>query len=133
MKVVLDSNVLVAAFAARGLCHEVLETCLHSHKVATSDVILKETHRNLMGKIKLPEETADRIVEFIRENSAVVSPAKVEKDACRDPQDLPVLGTAMAGKADCIVTGDGDLLTIGKHEWIEILSPRDFWKRISRV
>lgn len=37
-----------------------------------------------------------------------------------------ILGTAVAGNADCIVTGDNDLLTIGRFRGVDIIVPSDF-------
>jgi len=37
MKIVLDANVIVAAFAARGLCEAVFELCLSCHITAASE------------------------------------------------------------------------------------------------
>ena len=44
------------------------------------------------------------------------------------PADLPVLGTVLAAKADCLVTGDNDLLALGEFSGHAILSPRAFWQ-----
>jgi predicted nucleic acid-binding protein len=38
-----------------------------------------------------------------------------------------VLGTVLAAQADCLVTGDKDLLTLGQYQAIRILSPRQFY------
>lgn len=51
-------------------------------------------------------------------------------DACRDGDDLPVLGTLLAAKADCLVTGDQDLLELREFHSIPILSPRAFHDRL---
>jgi putative PIN family toxin of toxin-antitoxin system len=56
-------------------------------------------------------------------------PARV----CRDEDDDVVLATALAGKADVIVTGDEDLLVLKKFRGIEILSPRQFLKLLDRT
>ena len=45
---------------------------------------------------------------------------------CRDPDDDQVLGTAIAGDAACLITGDKDLLTLGTFETVDILLPKDF-------
>jgi predicted nucleic acid-binding protein len=37
MRIVLDSNVIVAAFAARGLCESVMEVCLSEHEIFFSE------------------------------------------------------------------------------------------------
>ncbi len=43
-----------------------------------------------------------------------------------DPEDNIILGTAVAGKADLLVSGDKKhLLPLGKIEEISILSPRE--------
>ena len=62
----------------------------------------------------------------MRSFSIVVTPDVVAKDACRDINDLPVLGTAIAGGADVLVTGDKDLLILHPFQNIAILSPREF-------
>jgi predicted nucleic acid-binding protein len=46
---------------------------------------------------------------------------------CRDADDDVVLGTAIAGRCDAIVTGDKDLLDLGGYRDIPIVSPRAFW------
>jgi predicted nucleic acid-binding protein len=48
----------------------------------------------------------------------------------RDKDDLPVLGTAIAGEATCIVTGDQDLLTLRRFRGIDIVNPRTFYDRL---
>ena len=48
------------------------------------------------------------------------------KLGCRDPDDDKLLETAMMGAADCLVTGDRDLLDMSPFQDIPILSPADF-------
>jgi putative PIN family toxin of toxin-antitoxin system len=45
---------------------------------------------------------------------------------CRDPKDNRLLEVAGDGKADVLVTGDRDLLVLGRHESTPILSPAAF-------
>jgi putative PIN family toxin of toxin-antitoxin system len=131
VKVVLDTNVLLAAFATRGLCEAVLEACLASHEIVVSEHILDELRRHLTGKLRVPADQADETVDVIREHAVVVQPTVVPDDACSDRDDLPVLGTAVAGQADCIVTGDSDLLMLERFGAILVLSPRAFHGRLS--
>jgi predicted nucleic acid-binding protein len=51
---------------------------------------------------------------------------------CRDPEDLPVIGTALAGGAHYLVTGDKDLLYIREFRGTAILTPREFYEVLSR-
>jgi predicted nucleic acid-binding protein len=41
-----------------------------------------------------------------------------------------VLETAVAGRADCIVTGDQDLLVLDPFQGIRILLPADFLREV---
>lgn len=46
--------------------------------------------------------------------------------ACRDPKDDKFLTLALSIKADCIITGDKDLLVLHPFREIPILTPADF-------
>ena len=55
-----------------------------------------------------------------------IEPARLRERVCRDKDDDVVLATALAGKADVIVTGDDDLPALKAFRGIRILSPRRF-------
>lgn len=130
MRVVLDSNVLIAAFASRGLCEAVYQVCLARREIVVSEEMLVEVGRNLRAKLKLGSARASQIVSFIRRNAQIVKPERVPAGACRHADDLSVLGALSAGKADCLVTGDQDLLVLKQYAGIPILSPRGFYERL---
>jgi uncharacterized protein len=127
MRLVLDSNVLIAAFVARGVCSELLEYCVREHEPVTSEAVLEEVRRNLVDKIKVTAAQADQTVRLLRTRLEVVEPVAVAPPVCRDSDDDVVLGTALAGRCEAIVTGDGDLLDLVTHRDIAIVSPRGFW------
>lgn len=56
----------------------------------------------------------------------LVSPVILGQQICRDADDDLILGTALAANADCLVTGDKDLLVLQQFQGIDILRPRDF-------
>lgn len=126
MKIVLDSNIFVAAFATRGICEAILELCLDQHEMAVSRELLHEVRRNLIKKVKLPEQTADEIIAFIETKSVLVTPAELGQADCRDEEDLKILGTAVAFGSDYLVTGDQDLLILGQIGRIGIGNPSTF-------
>ena len=132
MRIVLDANVVVAAFAARGLCESLFELCLGSHEILLSEPLLDEIRRNLTKKVKLERRTTAGIERLLRENGSLLDPAAVPADACRDADDLHVLGLAKAGKADYLVTGDNDLLALNHYGRCRIVTPRQFWSLIQR-
>jgi len=133
MKVVLDANVVIAAFAARGLCEALLELCLEKHEITASAPLLQEVSDKLPAKIKLPPETVEEIVSFLERHTSNVQPAYVPADARRDPDDLMVLGTAKAAGASYLITGDRDLLTLDSFGDIRIVTPRQFWEAQSQT
>ena len=127
MRVFLDTNVLVSAFATRGLCADVMRDVLAEHTLVTGEVVLQELRRVLRTRLKLPIETADAIEALLREHEVIVRPRKVEGPDVRDPDDRWVLTSAVIGRADVLVTGDRDLLDLGSKAPLPIVDPRGFW------
>ena len=132
MRVVLDTNVIIAAFAARGLCADIFEVCLESHNIIMSEFILSEAEKHLIRKIRVPRTITQNIIDYLRDMSEIVEPAKVEVSVCRDKDDVNIIGTALNGNARCIITGDNDLLVLKKFRKIAIITPREFWRRLKR-
>jgi len=132
MKIILDTNVIIAAFAARGLCSAVFELCLDRFDVVLSEAILKETFTHLHGKIKLPRHQCNMIVSYLRENFLVYETDDPDGSLCRDQSDLHVLGLAKRSMADYIITGDKDLLELVRYEGTKIVTPREFWTVLKR-
>ena len=133
MRVVLDSNVLVAAFVARGTCAELLEHCVREHQLLSSEYILEEVRRNLVSKARASDRDADDAVKLLRTRLTLVEPTDLGRRACRDSEDDPILGTAVAARCDLLVTGDNDILELGEYETIRIVSPRGFWSHEGRA
>lgn len=130
MNVVLDANVIIAAFASRGLCEAVMTVCLDRDGLVTSEYILSEVAEKLAHKLKLPPARVREIVQLLRDNARVVIPADVPADACPDADDLPVLGTMTVAAGECLVTGDAALLALGQYAGIPIHSPRQFYEQL---
>jgi uncharacterized protein len=127
MKIVLDANVIISAFATRGLCESVMEVCLSEHDIVLSDGLLDEILINLRNKIKLPSDVIINIETLLRDHSHFSNPVPLPSDSCRDSDDIKILGLAVASNADYIVTGDKDLLVLNKFQSIPVISPRTFY------
>ena len=127
MRVCLDTNVLVAAFATRGLCADVLRAVLAEHDLVVGDVILAELRRVLATKFKLPADRIEAIETVFAPFPSVQKPDKPASSAIRDAADRWIVATAVAGNADVLVTGDRDLLDVSDSLPVRILDPRAFW------
>ena len=77
MKVVLDTNVIIAAFSARGLCADLLEVCLADHQIFTSGHILDEVQDNLLKKLRLADDRVAEIRIFLESVASIVIPVDV--------------------------------------------------------
>jgi len=132
MRIVLDTNVIIAAFAAHGLCSEVFEVCLTSHTIVISEHILSEVERGLIKKIHLPKNITASVIDYLRDIAEFFEPQLIEDSACRDIEDRKIIGTAINGNAHLLITGDNDLLTLMKVMKTDIVTPREFWKRLRK-
>ena len=153
MKIVLDSNILVAAFATRGLCSSLLELCLDRHEIIISRVVAKlgmidfppaagenarpaaKTNYILMKcklsrKIKLPRDKVEAVVKYLKEFCEVNGYTRIAGGVCRDKKDDDIIAFAVSNRVRYLITGDDDLLSLKKYEEVEIVSPRVFWARV---
>jgi uncharacterized protein len=127
MRVVFDSNVLVAAFATHGVCHDLFEYCLRNMTIVCSDFIAAEVERILITKIKTPAKTASEIIEYLKTQTEWVTPGNKSTQGLRDPNDQMIITTALSTEADFLITGDKDLLVLKKVNKTTMILPRDFW------
>lgn len=128
MRLVFDTNVIVAGIVAEGLCREIVEVELPQHEVFLSPPLWSELLGTLRDKFDLAEGELP-ILALYRRHATWLAPAPLAPPVCRDPDDDWVLATAIAAGAEAIVTGDRDLLDLGRTGAIEILTPREFLSR----
>lgn len=128
MKVFFDTNVLIAAFATRGLCADLFAHVLLEHDLVVGEVVLGELRTKLRTKLKLPKKTIDEIEAQLRDSVVVKTPAKHLGLRISDPDDEWVVASALAGGADVLVTGDAAILKLGKRAPLPILSLRGLWE-----
>ncbi len=133
MKVFLDTNVLVSAFVARGLCADLYRYLLAEHEVQTGEVNLVELKRTLRDKLSATAERIAAVELLLRDHTIVPKPATRSTIRIRDRDDECVLASAFAAEADMFVTGDQDLLSIAGEIPLPVVTPREAWERLRNI
>ncbi len=115
MRGVFDTNVLARAHQkAQGPARRaLLDVVSGSHVLIVSPYLLLElerilTYPRLLKRSGLSPEDILEYIEGLAEVSSLVVPAPVPGEFVRDPSDVPILGTALAGRADVLCTRDAD-------------------------
>jgi len=132
VSIAFDTNVLLSGIFTRGLCEALVHACFGNDAcvVVLSEHMLNELMRHAAGKFGVPRGELREVAPFLRSEAEFVDPADVPADSCNDPDDLPALGTALAGRADCLVTGNRELLTLRSFQGAPILSSRSRYRHL---
>lgn len=133
LRVVLDTNVLVSGIAypasipgriVEAWKRGAIEVVLSRHIVEELTRVLPRLNHRLNWQ---PADFVDQ-VDLLAIQAELVEPDPTQNNAAvRDADDVPVLGTLIASKADYLITGDDDLLALAEH--YPIVTPAEFWRK----
>jgi putative PIN family toxin of toxin-antitoxin system len=140
MRIVLDTNVLIAAFykPLRGpsFSKEVFDYVVERETVVLSPDIIDEFQNKCFQKLKMPRLVIKNLLALVMRKTEMVWPNHVSFDQVpmdlRDPKDRHVLALTLSIKADLLLSWDKDLLTLGKVGCTRILTPREFWDEVGQ-
>ena len=127
MKVVFDTNILVAALVFPGgrgeaALRRIVE---EQDQLVISRPILDELLRILGRKFARDAEELAHAAVFLSELGVLVRPRRRLR-VVRDEPDNRILECAVVGRAQAIVTGDKALLALGEYDGVRIISLRDY-------
>ena len=129
----LDTNILVSMIIFPSqMFLEMLATITKYHKLVLSSYVLNELSDVVMRKFPKRKESFKKFLAAIP-YEIFVTPQDMDMDLfeIRDTMDYPVLYSAIVAKADVLITGDKDILTVEHIDRPEILTARNFVAKFS--
>lgn len=130
MRIFPDTNVLVSAFTARGLCAELYELAALNHQLVIGEPVVEELIRILAGKPGVPADKLARLRRELGEFERAPPSSVPIRLPVRDAADSTILACAIAARVDVLVTGDKELLDLRRAEEVPIVSPRELWRTL---
>lgn len=132
MKIVIDTNVIISAIFFKGQPFKLLEYLFKDEILAFVSPKIVQEYIETYNEVhkKYADKGNPEVLQKIIEKSNLVFPEK-EVKICRDPDDDKFISCALQGKCVYIVSGDNDLLSLGKVQNVEIIKVGDFFARLS--
>lgn len=132
IRATLDTNVLVSSLISSGGTTADLYYAWKQerYRLIISDYILRELAKVMRLKLGYTSEEMFSVLNAFYQLAEIIEPIEVA-DFGIDKDDLPVLGTAIAGQAEFLVTGGRELLRLKKFAGIPIIAPRNFLEIIN--
>ena len=127
MRAVVDTNVFISGLFWGGRPRRVMDLAAAGRFHAlTSAELLLELEDVLTEDFEVPQERVDLVLRDVLSYAEMIVPGGEPSIAVRDVDDVKVIACAIAGRADCIITGDRDLLSLGDVQGISVLTPEQF-------
>ncbi len=126
MRIVLDTNILIAAALKGQLAEDILDMAATSRILIfiTSEDILEELQEKLLNKFDWSKERVEFFMNELKQITETTTITEKITVVTRDPDDNKILECALAGKADLIVTSDQDLLKLKTFRGIGVIHPK---------
>lgn len=127
MRLVLDTNVVASAMLWGGNPKLLLQARREKRVELFTSVAMLAELTDILARPKFERKiaasllTVDQLVDGYADLAQVVRPTPTPRIVA-DPDDDVVIGTALAAKAELLVTGDRGLLDVGTYQGVRIVS-----------
>jgi uncharacterized protein len=137
-RVVLDTNVIVSAILWQGKPGELLilagegEITLHSNAQIIAELRATLNKPKLLPAVSATGNSVQELIASYRHLVRNVRARPIIEQVSRDRDDDVILACAVAAKADYLVTGDEDLLVLGRYHDVQILTVATFLAMVAK-
>ena len=133
MKVVFDSNILIAALLFPGGRADAAVTRILEGRdeLIISRAIIREVVSVMALKFSRDREELSRVAVVLEEIGTLVEPDR-RLSVFRDEPDNRIVECAVEGKAEVVVTGDKAMLAISEYESIRVITLADYLDKPGR-
>lgn len=132
MRCVVDTNVLVSGvILSSSVPRQAVSKALRTDVVLFSEDTMNELAEVLLRSKFDQYASREERTRFLAELGAVAEFVPIIQVVCecRDPKDDKFLQVALNGRADCIITGDADLLGMNPWRGIAVVAAADYLRR----
>jgi len=127
IRAVIDTNVLISALFWAGAPRRVVDLAAAGRfQALTSPEMMAELEEVLAEDFALPPDRLELVIREVLSYAELVTPTEEVDVPVRDLADLKVIACALAGGADYIITGDGDLLELNEVQGVHITTVKRF-------
>lgn len=128
LKVVVDTNIFISALIFKGPARDFIYKLIRQDLlIVISDYIIAEVNEVLQREKFHEKQILYSLWNLIQKDVEVIKiKSKITTTILRDPKDHPILQTAIKSRAEFIITGDDDLLSLKSWENIRVINMKDF-------
>ena len=132
MRVVVDTNVLISALLADGKPRRLVALLIDTGQLVSSTQILAElADAASREKFGVRQSRVTSFLSILSRGAILASVKRARRIVVEDPEDDVVLGTALAGGASYVVSGDRHLLDLGRFESVRIVTVEEMLRILS--
>jgi putative PIN family toxin of toxin-antitoxin system len=134
VKVVFDAGVVFSGAGWRGEAHLCVVAMARRRVIAyATEETLEELAELVARRGDAAKFSPGSIISWYQQRVKVVQPTPLGKQRSRDAKDDPYLACALGAEAKVIVSRDEDLLVLEKPFGVEIITPRELLRRLTKT
>jgi putative PIN family toxin of toxin-antitoxin system len=135
MKVLLDTNIFLSGLISPdGVPGQIVQAWREAKfEIVLSEYVLEEIGRvlcypKIKSRLKWDQKKIEQFLFLLKMKSVLIEPLGIEANVSRDKKDNPILSCFLASKADYLVTGDKDILSLS-NQYPAIIKPAVFFSK----